>query len=171
MKPAQSFTTISECVRQLEEENVDLRRRAEEAEHFIREFEDTCQHLATDIFAEMCRGVMERMDKDGATAALWCADDFPDSFTFSDILSIEHQSMDYEEICHLLPDYIGGLLEDAYDRLPPREKAILSHAYLTTDYETDTEAILGDLHKAFNTAEDERYETDKVRGFIEGDHE
>lgn len=129
------------------------------------ELTKTCEELSQNIISEMCQQVMKKMDEaEGIRSLLWCADDYPDYFTFSDILSMQHQSMDYEEICPLLPDFIEQSLESAYYDLPICEQTILSFAYNDDGYTQDLEK---DVSDAFVRAENERYETDKIQEYLD----
>ena len=78
---------------------------------FIYEIENDCNTLSRDIISRLCKRAIKQMNKINSYNA-GSTDDYPSSFTFFDILSIELQSKSYEEINTFLSDVVHNSLDN-----------------------------------------------------------
>ena len=94
-------------------------------------------------------------------------DDYPSSFKFIDILSIELQGRTEEEINPFLEDYVWTTLEEERQKLSSEETFILEQAYLDYQYEVDYSEITSQIRSRFYELLNEHYELKKIQNFIE----
>ena len=84
---------------------------------FIYEIEKDCDRLSQDIISRLCKRAIRKLNKfDSCLAGK--TDDYPSSFKFCDVLSVELQSCCYEEINPFLRDFIDDTLYNEYNELP-----------------------------------------------------
>lgn len=131
---------------------------------FIYEFEQECERMSKDIISRLCKRVIKNMNKlDSYLAA--SSHDYPTSFSFFDILSIELQSKSYEEINPSLRDCVEGFLDNEYEKLPVIERFILDHSECAVHLECDIEAVQNKIYTAFNEMLNAHWETKKIQNF------
>ena len=133
---------------------------------FINHLENKCYKMAGHIITRLCKRAMREMNQLEATMA-GSTDDYPSSFKFIDILSIELQDRTEEEINPFLEDYVWTTLEEERQKLSSEETFILEQAYLDYQYEVDYSEITSQIRSRFYELLNEHYELKKIQNFIE----
>ena len=133
---------------------------------FIYEIEKDCDRLSQDIISRLCKRAIRKLNKlDSCLAGK--TDDYPSSFKFCDVLSVELQSCCYEEINPFLRDFIDDTLYNEYNELPQVDRFIVDHSVCAENYECDYDAVLGNIDSTFHKMLDEHYYTKKIQHFVE----
>lgn len=115
---------------------------SENYEKFIYDIEDECQNIANRLIPLVCRRAIRRMNSwkgedvidghkfkwEGKDALL--DGDYPKSFTFFDILSIQIQNFSYDEINPYLHDAIVDMLWYEVSLLSHAEQFVMEHSYI-----------------------------------------
>lgn len=133
---------------------------------FIYEIENDCNTLSRDIISRLCKRAIKQMNKINSYNA-GSTDDYPSSFTFFDILSIELQSKSYEEINPFLSDFVHNSLDNEYDKLPPLEKFVLNHSECAENLQCDIEAVHSKIYSVFHEMLNKHWATKKIQAFEE----
>lgn len=133
---------------------------------FVYEIERDCEALSPDIISRLCKRAIKKMNKVNSYLA-GSTDDYPSSFTFFDILSIELQSKCYEEINHYLRDFVDNTLDDEYDKLPPLERFVLDHSECAANLDCDIEAVQTKIYETFHEMLNKHWTTKKIQKFEE----
>lgn len=133
---------------------------------FIYDIERECETLSKDIVSRLCKRAIKNMNKLNSCLA-GSTDDYPSSFTFFDVLSIELQSKSYEEINPFLHDYVEDTLDNEYKNLPPLERFVLDHSECAENLECNVEAVHGKIYNAFHELLNEHWKTKKIQKFEE----
>ena len=133
---------------------------------YINQLENKCHRMAGYIITRLCKRAMREMNQLEATLA-GSTDDYPSSFKFIDILSIELQDRIEEEINPSLEDYVWTTLEEERQKLSSEESFILEQAYLDYQYEVDYSEIASQIRSRFYELLNEHYELKKIQKFIE----
>lgn len=76
-----------------------------EDEKLIQEVQDQCEYFAKGIINSLCKRAIRKINSWNIHIG---TDDYPSSFNFFNILSIEYQSKCYDEISPCLEDAIEG---------------------------------------------------------------
>ena len=133
---------------------------------FICQFESECQSYANDIILRICKKAIRVMNQQEATLA-GSTDDYPNNFTFYDILSIELQDRSYNEINPFLEDFIVSTLENEYDKVKGIEKLVLEYSECTENSECDINKVKRNIYEQFHTMLNEHYSIKKIQNYIE----
>ena len=91
-----------------------------EDEKLIQEVQDQCEYFAKGIINSLCKRAIRKINSWNIHIG---TDDYPSSFNFFNILSIEYQSKCYDEISPCLEDAIEGVLAVSYTHLTLPTKA------------------------------------------------
>lgn len=132
---------------------------------FISELESDCDLLSQDIISRLCKRAIKVMNEQEANLAS-STDDYPSSFSFFDILSIELQSKCYEEISPYLRDFVETTLDNEYEKLPALERFVLDHCAHNERLECDSQAIEKKIYDAFHEMLNEHYMINKIQDFV-----
>lgn len=132
---------------------------------FILGFERECNSLSEDIITRLCKRVIKQLNKK-LPDPIGLTDDYPASFNFYDILSIEIQSAYYEEINPYLRNCIEDSLEVEYEKLPDIERFIVDHSECSENLECDHEAIEMKIFNTFHELLNVHYNTKKIQDYI-----
>ena len=89
-----------------------------EDEKLIQEVQDQCEYFAKGIINSLCKRAIRKINSWNIHIG---TDDYPSSFNFFNILSIEYQSKCYDEISPCLEDAIEGVCL-LYTSPSPRDK-------------------------------------------------
>lgn len=133
---------------------------------FVYEIERDCDELSRDIVSRLCKRAIKQMNKVNSYLA-GSTDDYPTSFTFFDILSIELQTKCYDEINPFLQDFVENTLDKEYDNLPPLERFILDHSKCAENLGCDIEAVQTKIYEIFHEMLNEHWKTKKIQKFEE----
>ena len=133
---------------------------------FIYEFERDCNDLSCDTVSRLCKRAIKKMNKLEPTLA-GSSDDYPSSFSFFDILSVELQSKYYDEINPCLQNYVEGILVDEFDNLPLLERFVLEHSECAVNLECDIEAVHVKIFHAFYEMLNAQWLCKKIQRFEE----
>lgn len=133
---------------------------------YIYAFERECDQLSRDIVTRLCKRAIKKMNKVDSYLA-GSTDDYPSTFSFFDILSIELQTKSYEEINPHLRNFIEGTLEDEYNNLPPLEMFVLDHSECAEHLECDIDAVQNKIYSTFHKMLNKHWETKKIQRFEE----
>ena len=133
---------------------------------FIYEIERDCERLSQDIISRLCKRAIKKLNKFDSSLA-GKTDDYPSSFKFCDVLSVELQSSCYEEINPFLRDFIDNTLYDEYNELSQVERFIVDHSVCAEKCECDCDAVLRNIDSEFHKMLDEQYYTKKIQHFVE----
>jgi hypothetical protein len=106
------------------------------------------------------------MNQQEATLA-GSTDDYPNNFTFYDILSIELQDRSYNQINPFLEDFIVSTLENEYDKVKGIEKLVLEYSECSEDSECDIEKVKRNIYEQFHSMLNEHYTIKKIQNYIE----
>lgn len=144
---------------------------------FIEDLGDRCYHMADEIKTRICRKAIRTMNnwKDDMTIEgytvhwkgkdIFCDDDYPNDFSFFDILSIQIQSHSYEEINPYLEESIDAVLANELTKVIPSERLVLDYSLLheVDDYEDvhDESKLIGTLFSRFHEMLNEHWSTSK----------
>lgn len=135
---------------------------------FIYEIERDCVALSREIIDRICKRAIRRMNKEEKESPVrWASmtDDFPESFSFFDVLSVEIQYNYYDEINPHLRDYIENVLEDEYEKTSAIEQFVLDHSECAEHFECDYEAVQRKLFDAFHDMLNAHWQTKKIQEF------
>lgn len=138
-----------------------LKEQLDKAEKFISQIEENCSYLVDEIIDTVCKNAIKRMNSKMEKFRL--CDDYPQSFTFFDQLSVLHQSRDYDEIFFpngVLEDYLENTLDLELDNIPLKDKIILWYSDCRSQIGHDYE-IFDARHmcyQRFNDFQNKRYE-------------
>lgn len=98
-----------------------------EEEKMLRDMEEQCSNLSNEIIETMCKRIIRAINK-WPSDALAYADDFPSNFNFFDILSVDYQTMSWDEINPELLDSIENLVSIMYKELPIKEQFFMEYS-------------------------------------------
>lgn len=93
----------------------------------LEEIQKQCSHFAQEVLTLVCKRAMRTINT-WMVHVLPNADDYPNTFTTFDILSVLFQSMGFAEIAPYLEDAIDGALSSAYDSLSAQEKFFIAYS-------------------------------------------
>lgn len=133
---------------------------------FVYEIERDCDTLAQPIISRLCKRAIKEMNKQGSYLA-GSTDDYPKSFSFFDILSVELQSKTYEEINPFLWDFVESSLDNEYEKLSALERFVLDHSECAENMECDIQSIHNKIYGAFHEMLNEHWTSNKIQKFIE----
>lgn len=137
---------------------------------FICEIERDCEKLSRDIISRICKRAIRRMNKQEKDSHMRFAsvtDEFPDKFSFFDILSIEIQEYDYDEINPFLREYIEKMLEEEYYNVSTIERFVLDHSECVKFLDCDYAAVEQKLFNAFHNMLNEHWSnTKKIKEYL-----
>ena len=133
---------------------------------FVLEFEGRCSNFSDDIIEKICKKAIRKMNKVDAYLA-GSTDDFPSSFNFFDILSIELQTKSYDEINPFLEDFVFSVLHDQFDNLPKLERLVLEYSECSKNLGVDLEAIEERIYNRFHRMVNDHYELKKIQNFVD----
>lgn len=133
---------------------------------YIYAIERECDQLSRDIVTRLCKRAIKKMNKVDSYLA-GSTDDYPSTFTFFDILSIELQIKSYEEINPFLRDFVEGTLDDEYNNLPPLEMFVLDHSECAEHLECDIDAVQNKIYSTFHEMLNKHWGTKKIQRFEE----
>lgn len=133
---------------------------------FVYEIERDCDTLSQPIISRLCKRAIKVMNKKASYFA-GSTDDYPQSFTFFDILSIELQSKTYEEINPFLRDFVENTLDNEYDKLSALESFVLDHSECAVNMECDIDAVHNKIYGAFHELLNEHWTSKKIQKFTE----
>lgn len=131
---------------------------------YIFEIERDCDALSRDIISRLCKRAINKMNKLHPTLA-GSTDDYPSSFSFFDILSIELQTKSYNEINPHLQDFVEGTLDNEFDNLPLLERFVLEHSECSEHLECDIDAVHNKIYKSFHELLNEHWTRKKIQQF------
>lgn len=131
-------------------------------EQIIEEIQDQCEFFARNITTRLCKRAIHKMNSWKVKIG---TDDYPASFNFFDILSIEHQSKSFDEISPLLQDAIDGALNYEYENLSPQERFFVDYSRCYYDNGYDPLSIEQLIHNRFNELLNEHWGTKKISNF------
>jgi len=133
---------------------------------FVYNLERECDMLSSDIVSRLCKRAIKKMNKQDSYLA-GSTNDYPSSFTFFDILSVELQSKSFEEINPFLRDFVEDTLNSEYEKLPSLERFVLDHSEFAEHLECDIEAIHRKIYNSFHEMLNKHWETKKIQSFEE----
>lgn len=93
----------------------------------LEEIQEQCSLFSYELITLVCKRAIRTINTWKAHALPY-ADDFPNTFTTFDILSVLFQSMGFEEISPRLYDAIEGTLSSAYESLSAQEKFFIQYS-------------------------------------------
>ena len=131
-------------------------------EQILEDIQDQCELFAGDIITRLCKRAIRKMNSWDVKIG---TDDYPASFKFFDILSIEYQSKTYDEISPFLEDAIDGALAYEYENLSPRDRFFVDYSRCYYDNGYDPLSIEQLIHNRFNELLNEHWETKKISNF------
>lgn len=131
-------------------------------ERIIEDIQDQCELFARSITTRLCKRAIRKMKSWNVKIG---TDDYPASFNFFDILSIEYQSKSYDEISPLLQDAIDGALDYEYENLLPQERFFVDYSRCYYDNGYDPLSIEQLIHSRFNELLNEHWKTKKISNF------
>lgn len=148
---------------------------------FICNLEDSCSHVARILIPLICKRAIRRMNNWKGEAsvngckikwrgkdALLCGD-YPKSFSFFDILSIQIQDYSYDEINPYLRDTIVDVLNYEKSLLSSTEQIVLDYSQIREvecgKYECDVEHLTSELFSCFHYLLNEHYGTKKIKNY------
>jgi hypothetical protein len=145
---------------------------------FIDEFVQDCDYASRDIITKVCKRAIRRMNNWHEDASIrgykikWEGKDglldgeFPLSFTFFDILSIQIQTYGYDEINPFLRDGIEDVLEYEFNKLPEPERIVVNYSEYPENYEIDNRRILDKIFDCFHVMLNDHWAgTEKIRRY------
>ncbi len=103
----------------------ELNEQLHQSQVAIIDIEKGCKRLSEDIIRKLCKRAIRKMNSKMSCVSWASSDDFPSSFNFIDVLSIEFQSKCFDEINPHLEEYIISSLDCELDKLPEIEKFIM----------------------------------------------
>ncbi|MGL5980689.1 MAG: hypothetical protein ACRCZY_07435 [Phocaeicola sp.] len=137
-----------------------------EKDKFILQFESGCKSYANDIIMRICKRAIRELNKQESTLA-GSSDDYPDSFKFFDILSIERQDRSYEEINPFIEDYIEATLDNEYDKIQGLERLALDYSECYINSECDYEQVRQNIREQFQDLLNKHYSTNKIQKYLD----
>ena len=135
-----------------------------EDEKLIQEVQDQCEYFAKGIINSLCKRAIRKINSWNIHIG---TDDYPSSFNFFNILSIEYQSKCYDEISPCLEDAIEGVLDNEYEKLLPQERFFVDYSQCYYDNEFDSESIKRKIYDRFYEILNEHWESKKIANFEE----
>lgn len=136
----------------------------EDNNELIKEIQNQCKYFANDIVTRLCKRAIRKMK---AWEIKIGEDNYPESFNFFDILSIECQSKCYDEISPCLKDAIEGVLDNEYDNLLPQERFFVDYSRCYYDNGYDPISVKQLIYKRFNELLNEHWRIKKISNFEE----
>ena len=130
----------------------------------FEDIQDQCEDFAKDIITRICKRAIRKMNSWDVRIG---TDDYPSSFKFFDILSVERQSKSYDEISPFLKDAVEGVLDAEYEGLTPQERFFVDNSMGYYEREYDLTPIHMAIDKRFNELLNEHYQTKKISNFEE----
>lgn len=130
----------------------------------FEDIQDQCEYFAKDIITRICKRAIRKMN---SWDVRFGTDDYPSSFKFFDILSVERQSKSYDEISPFLKDAVEGVLDAEYEGLTPQERFFVDNSMGYYEREYDLTPIHMAIDKRFNELLNEHYQTKKISNFEE----
>ena len=109
-----------------------------EDEKLIQEVQDQCEYFAKGIINSLCKRAIRKINSWNIHIG---TDDYPSSFNFFNILSIEYQSKCYDEISPCLEDAIEGVLDNEYENaimITNLTLSLLKERYMTASTKFST---------------------------------
>ena len=131
-------------------------------EKIIEDVQDQCEFFARNIITRLCKRAIHKMNSWNVKIG---TDDYPASFNFFDVLSIEFQSKTYDEISPFLEDEIDGALACEYENLSPQERFFIDYSRCYYDNGYDPLSIEQLIHNRFNELLNEHWGTKKISNF------
>lgn len=148
---------------------------------FICGLEGCCNYVAGNLIPLICKRAIRRMNNWKGEAsvkgckikwrgkdALLCGD-YPKSFSFFDILSIQIQNYSYDEINPYLRDTIEDVLNYEKSRLSSSEQIVLDYSQIREvecgKYVCDVERLTSELFSCFHDMLNEHYGTKKIESY------
>ena len=135
-----------------------------EDEKLIQEVQDQCEYFAKGIINRLCKRAIRKINSWNIHIG---TDDYPSSFNFFDILSIEYQSKCYDEISPCLEDAREGVLDNEYEKLLPQERFFVDYSQCYYDNGFDSESIKRKIYDRFYEILNEHWESKKIANFEE----
>lgn len=133
---------------------------SEEAK-YLRDLESEITSLSEAIITQVCKKVIREISK-WPKESLAFADDFPSNFNFFDILSVDFQSMYWDEINPELQEALDNLLYKIFEELPETEQFfVLNRECYTKCNALDQESVTVLLADAFVNVLNKHYSTSK----------
>lgn len=136
----------------------------EDNDKLIKEIQRQCEYFARDIITRLCKRAIRKMNSWDNNIG---TDDYPSSFKFFDILSIERQSKCYDEISPYLQDAVEGALDNEYDNLSPQERFFVDYSQCYCDNGYNLGSIRLRIYNRFNDLINEHWQTKKISNFKE----
>lgn len=136
----------------------------EDKNELIKEIQEQCEYFARDIITRLCKRAIRKMNSWDANIG---TDDYPASFNFFDVLSIECQSKCYDEIRPYLQDAVEGALDNEYESLSPQERFFIDYIQCYYDNGYNSESIHQLIYNRFNELLNEHWQTKKISNFEE----
>ncbi len=93
----------------------------------LEKIQEQCSNFADELFTLVCKRAMRTINT-WMAHVLPNADEYPNTFTTFDILSVQFQSMGFDEIAPYLHDAIDGALSTAYESLSKQEKFFIEYS-------------------------------------------
>lgn len=134
----------------------------EDENKLIKEIQDQCKYFAKDIVTRLCKRAIRKMNSWNIQIG---SDNYPASFNFFDILSIEHQSKCYDEISPYLQKTIEETLDNEYDNLLPQERFFIDYSQCYYDNGYDPLSIQQLIYNCFDELLNEHWQTKKISNF------
>lgn len=132
-----------------------------EEEKMLRDLEVQCSNISNEILDTLCKRVIRELNK-WPSNALAYADDFPSNFNFFDILSVDFQTMFWDEINPELLDSIENLVSLMYKELPIKEQFFIEYRECyTLNRRLDSEEIESAIMDKFVEMLNNHYSTSK----------
>lgn len=136
----------------------------DDKDKLIEEIQDQCQNFAKDIITRLCKRAIRKMNSWNVNIA---TDDYPKTFNFFDILSVEFQSKSLDEISPYLQEAVEGVLDNEYDSLPPKERFFVDYSQCYCDNGYDPISIQQLIYNRFNDLLNEHWQSKKISNFEE----
>lgn len=130
----------------------------------IKDIQDQCEYFANSIITRICKRAIRKMNSWNIKIG---TDDYPVSFHFFDILSIEWQSKGYDEISPHLQDAVEGALDTEYEKLSPKERFFVDYSRCYSDNGYDPISVQQLIYNRFQELLNEHWRTKKISKFEE----
>ncbi len=104
---------------------IELNEQLRQLQEVVTNIEDDCQKLSVDIIRKFCKRAVQKMNRKMSEISWASSDDYPASFSFFDILSIEYQSRCLDDINPHLEDYIISSLDCELNELSNIERLVM----------------------------------------------
>lgn len=132
-----------------------------EEEKMLRDLEEQCSNISNEILDTLCKRVIREIKK-WPSDALAYADNFPSNFNFFDILSVDYQTMFWDEINPELLGSIENLVSLMYKELPIKEQFFIENSECyTLTRSLDSEEIESAIMDKFVEMLNNHYATSK----------